>query len=69
MSFSLFFTVSMSACGKSSSENHTYISQTDVTTLTMPCSYEICPINMDICRIRFDFTVRFMSLSIDSLHL
>jgi len=44
------------SCGRSSSENVTYISQSSVTTLTSPCTYTICPCSSNICRIRFDFT-------------
>ena len=45
------------ACGGASSENNTYIVQSGVTTLTSPCTYDICPCSTDICRIRYDFTV------------
>jgi len=44
------------ACGGSSSDNSTYISQASVTTLTSPCTYSICPCSTNICRIRYDFT-------------
>ena len=46
------------SCGGSASENQTYLIQSSVTTLTSPCKYTICPAATDICRIRFDFTVR-----------
>merc|ERR1719195_1306404 len=44
------------SCGKSSSENQTYLVQSTVTSLTSPCTYSICKCNTNICRIRFDFT-------------
>ena len=46
------------SCGGSAGENQTYLIQSSVTTLTSPCKYTICPTASDICRIRFDFTVR-----------
>ena len=52
-----YLTVSL-ACGGSASQNQSYLVQTSVTTLTSPCSYTICPCSSNICRIRFDFTVR-----------
>ena len=52
-----FLSVALS-CGGSASENQTYLIQSSVTTLTSPCKYTICPSGTDICRIRFDFTVR-----------
>jgi len=50
------------SCKGSSSENCTYLSQTASTTpstdpgSTTSCSYEICPIDSNINRIRFDLT-------------
>merc|ERR1712156_721484 len=44
------------SCGKSSSENQTYLVQSTVTSLTSPCTYSICKCSTNICRIRFDFT-------------
>ena len=52
------------ACGASASENQTYLVQASVTTLTNPCKYTICPCGTNICRIRFDFTVRKLKISI-----
>ena len=46
------------SCGGSASENQTYLIQSSVTSLTSPCKYTVCPSSTDICRIRFDFTVR-----------
>merc|ERR1712223_2070913 len=43
------------SCGKSSSENQTYLVQSTVTSLTSPCSYSICKCSTNICRTRFDF--------------
>ena len=51
------------ACGASASENQTYLVQASVTTLTNPCKYTICPCGTNICRIRFDFTVRILKIS------
>jgi hypothetical protein len=42
-------------CGKSSSDNHTYLTETTPTTST-GCTYTICPMSSTICRIRYDFT-------------
>jgi len=49
------------SCGGSSSQNQTYITQASVTTLTSPCTYTICPVSTDICRIRYDFTTFVIS--------
>ena len=49
----------MSSCGGSFSENITYIEQSAITSLsTNPCTYRICPCSSNICRIRYDFSVR-----------
>ena len=59
MSVSYHYCLSVTlSCGGSASENQTYLIQSSVTTLTNPCKYTICPSGTDICRIRFDFTVR-----------
>ena len=59
MSVSYHYCLSVAlSCGGSASENQTYLIQSSVTTLTSPCKYTICPVATDICRIRFDFTVR-----------
>jgi len=42
-------------CGGVIAENNTYMINTGATTQTGACTYEICPCNTDICRIRFDF--------------
>ena len=55
-----YLTVALS-CGGSASENQTYLVQSSVTTLTSPCTYTICPCSSNICRIRFDFTVRILT--------
>jgi len=45
------------SCGKTSSENNTYLVQSATTTApATPCNYQICPCSTDICRIRYDFT-------------
>ena len=62
-----YLTVALS-CGGSASENQTYLVQSSVTTLTSPCSYTICPCSSNICRIRFDFTVRILTVPIRLYH-
>jgi len=42
-------------CGKSSSDNNTYLAETTPKTST-GCTYTICPMSSTICRIRYDFT-------------
>jgi len=42
-------------CGKTSSDNHTYLTDTSPTAST-GCTYTICPMASTICRIRYDFT-------------
>lgn len=42
-------------CGKSSSDNNTYLAETSPTAST-GCTYTICPMASTICRIRYDFT-------------
>merc|ERR1712165_93612 len=41
-------------CGKSSSDNNTYLIETTPKTST-GCTYTICPMASTICRIRYDF--------------
>jgi len=41
-------------CGKSSSDNNTYLTETTPTAST-GCTYTICPMASTICRIRYDF--------------
>lgn len=49
-------------CGEKSSENNTYIIQASTSTFTNPsCMYEICPMDKQIARIRFDFTTHVIS--------
>eukprot|EP00095_Tigriopus_kingsejongensis_P001496 maker-scaffold124_size330879-snap-gene-2.10 protein:Tk01496 transcript:maker-scaffold124_size330879-snap-gene-2.10-mRNA-1 annotation:"AGAP009769-PA" len=49
------YTLSL-ACGSTSSENCTYLTQTSTTANTIsPCTYTICPCDSNVCRIRFDF--------------
>merc|ERR1711936_964341 len=38
------------SCGKSSSENSTYIVQASATAVSSPCTYTICPCSTNICR-------------------
>merc|ERR1719270_3304168 len=41
-------------CGKSSSDNNTYLIET-TPTISTGCTYTICPMASTICRIRYDF--------------
>merc|ERR1712001_659143 len=52
------------SCGHTSSENHTYLVQTSVTSLTSPCTYTICKCSTNICRIRFDFTTFVLATAV-----
>ena len=45
------------SCGSTSSENCTYLTQTASQSVANPCTYTICPVSSDICRIKLDFTV------------
>ena len=44
------------SCGGSTSHNNSYIVQSSATSVSSPCTYEVCPCSTDICRIRYDFT-------------
>merc|ERR1719187_19741 len=56
-SFGVCCTFSM-GCGTTASENCTYHIITTYSTLTdpTPCTYTVCPIDADICKLRIDFT-------------
>jgi len=54
------------SCGKSSSENQTYLVQASTTSLTSPCTYTICKADTNICRIRFDFTTFVLASAVTS---
>jgi len=44
------------ACGESAAENITYLQMAATTSPPNPgCEYKICPSNINVCRIRFDF--------------
>ena len=46
------------SCGGSSKENNTYLTMTTTTNPdNLHCFYQICPLNVDICRIKLDFIV------------
>jgi len=46
------------SCGGSSKENNTYLTMTTTTNPdNLHCLYQICPLNVDICRIKLDFIV------------
>ena len=46
------------SCGGSSKENNTYLTMTTTTNPdNLHCHYQICPLNVDICRIKLDFIV------------
>lgn len=56
-SFGVCCTFSMS-CGDSAAENGTYQVMTTYSTTTTadPCTYEICRMSADVCKLRIDFT-------------
>jgi len=43
-------------CGETSNQNSTYLLSGTQTTAGSSCSYTLCPINENICRIRYMFT-------------
>ena len=47
-------------CGGTTRDNCTYLEQERITSAPEqnPCTYSICRMSSDICRIRLDFTVR-----------
>ena len=47
------------ACGRTSSENCTYLTLGATTTTPTPsnCVYTICKVNPNVCRLRLDFMV------------
>ena len=56
-----FFTKYSSSlgCGESASENNTYMIQASTTSFTTnPCVIKLCPVSSNICRIRYDLSVR-----------
>ena len=50
-------------CNSTASENNTYLYQSSSSSITSPCNYKICPCSTNICRIRYDFTVRTLDFS------
>ena len=57
-------------CGRSSSENCTYLTLGATTTASQTnCVYTICKTNPNICRIRLDFMVRFWRTLFDISHI
>lgn len=46
----------MTSCGGATSDNNSYLVQSSSTSISSPCMYKICPLNTNICRIRYDFT-------------
>jgi len=61
-SFGVCCTFAMS-CGDSASENCTYQAMTSYSTTTDsdPCTYEICRLSADVCKLRIDFTAFTLS--------
>ena len=60
------------SCGGSSKENNTYLTMTTTTNPdNLHCLYQICPLNVDICRIKLDFIVSacFFFITATVLHL
>ena len=62
----IFLLVSMS-CGDSAAENGTYQVMTTYSTTTSadPCTYEICRMSADVCKLRIDFTVRISHCDVE----
>ncbi len=58
LNFPLLLIVALT-CGGTSRENCTYLTQP--ATIPTSCVYNICPVENNICRIRYDFTVRIKS--------
>lgn len=52
------FVIVQLACGKSSSDNCTYLVLSSTSTPPPTCVYQICQCNSNICRLRLDFMVR-----------
>ena len=54
------------SCGDSASENCTYQAMTSYSTTTDsdPCTYEICRLSADVCKLRIDFSVRISDCDI-----
>ena len=53
-----FLLIVENSCGSTTSENVTYLVQTSSNSISSPCLYKVCPCSNNICRIRYDFTVR-----------
>lgn len=55
-SFGVCCTFSL-GCGSTTSENCTYytVASFDTSTDSSPCSYTVCPISNDVCKLRIDF--------------
>ncbi len=50
-------------CGKTSSENCTYLVQASTTSPQQSCTYTLCPASDNVCRMRLDFTVCYRIMS------
>ena len=47
------------SCGTTIRDNCSYLVQSAITTgLTIPCKYSVCRVGSNVCRIRYDFTVK-----------
>ena len=53
----------LATCGSQVNDNCSYIVQSSFSSLSLtsgitnPCTYTVCPVGNNICRIRYDFTV------------
>ena len=46
------------SCGSTINDNCSYAIQTSFSSgVPNPCTYTVCPVGNNICRIRYDFTV------------
>ena len=65
LKFGLYISVDLE-CGGKSLENSTYLTLSSKNTFNsddQTCIYTICSMSPKICRIRFDFTVRYFWIS------
>ena len=49
------------SCGSTINDNCSYVVQSSFSTgVSNPCTYKVCPVGNNVCRIRYDFTVWFI---------
>ena len=62
-SYLSYFHLVIVSCGTTVRDNCSYLVQSALTTgLEIPCSYSVCRLGSNICRIRYDFTVSYSKL-------